>query len=75
MADLHVKINIPEGDEYSTGELAKATMKEVLPAVETLLKKDKELCKKKALYVRLGCRGDWPNLKPPEWNPDSEAQS
>jgi hypothetical protein len=24
---------------------------------------------KKSLYVRLGCRGDWPNIMPPGWNP------
>ncbi|KAJ8451410.1 hypothetical protein Cgig2_017801 [Carnegiea gigantea] len=26
---------------------------------------------KKSLYVRLGCRGDWPNIKPPGWDPSS----
>jgi len=33
---------------------------------------------KKSLYVRLGCRGDWPNIMPPGWNPLSgkeEAKS
>ncbi|KAG6431513.1 hypothetical protein SASPL_109592 [Salvia splendens] len=24
---------------------------------------------KKSLYVRLGCRGDWPDIKPPAWDP------
>ena len=27
---------------------------------------------KKSLYIRLGCRGDWPNIKPPGWDPSSE---
>jgi len=28
---------------------------------------------KKSLYIRLGCRGDWPNIKPPGWDPSSEG--
>lgn len=26
---------------------------------------------KKSLYVRLGCRGDWPDIKPPGWDPSA----
>lgn len=26
---------------------------------------------KKSLYVRLGARGDWPDIMPPGWNPAS----
>lgn len=29
---------------------------------------------KKSLYVRLGCRGDWPNLKPPGWDPEKPEE-
>jgi len=25
---------------------------------------------RKALYMKLGCRGDWPEIMPPEWRPD-----
>ncbi|KAF6983944.1 hypothetical protein CFC21_002025 [Triticum aestivum] len=28
---------------------------------------------KKSLYIRLGCRGDWPNIEPPGWDPQSDA--
>jgi len=28
---------------------------------------------KKSLYIRLGCRGDWPNIKPPGWDPSSDT--
>lgn len=28
------------------------------------------LASKKLLYVKLGARGDWPDLAPPEWQPD-----
>lgn len=26
---------------------------------------------KKSLYIRLGCRGDWPDIKPPGWDPSN----
>lgn len=26
---------------------------------------------KKSLYIRLGCRGDWPDIKPPGWDPST----
>jgi len=45
-----------------TGEhLAERT----LPAVLQLLQADEKLVGKKSLYVRLGARGDWPNLAEP----------
>ena len=28
---------------------------------------------KKSLYIRLGCRCDWPNIKPPGWGPSSDT--
>ncbi|KAK6119506.1 hypothetical protein DH2020_046748 [Rehmannia glutinosa] len=28
---------------------------------------------KKSLYIRLGCRGDWPDIKPPGWDPSTGA--
>ncbi|KAH0899434.1 LOW QUALITY PROTEIN: hypothetical protein HID58_049002 [Brassica napus] len=30
-----------------------------------LIISDKRLPGKKSLYIRVGCRGDWPNIKPP----------
>ena len=36
-----------------------------LSSIEALLGKDDKLVGKKSLYVRLGARGDWPNLAPP----------
>jgi hypothetical protein len=29
---------------------------------------------KKSLYLRLGCRGDWPNIMPPGWDPATGKQ-
>jgi hypothetical protein len=36
-----------------------------MPALEALLNGDAQLVGKKSLYVRLGARGDWPNLVEP----------
>jgi hypothetical protein len=42
-----------------------AAADQVLEGIETLVDADDQLCGKKNLYVRFGCRGDWPDLKPP----------
>nr|VDC98485.1 unnamed protein product [Brassica oleracea] len=34
---------------------------------------DKGLPGKKSPYIRLGCRGDWPNIKPWGWDPSSDT--
>ncbi|GLJ12419.1 hypothetical protein SUGI_0190630 [Cryptomeria japonica] len=39
-----------------------------LRALKYLIESDKELPGKKSLYVRMGCRGDWPNIMPPGQN-------
>lgn len=38
----------------------------VLRGVERFVDDDPEVCNKKSLYVRLGCRGDWPNIQLPD---------
>ena len=49
----------------------------MMEAVETLLrseaKQPTDLPFRKALYIKLGCRGDWPTIMPPDWNPDEEG--
>ncbi|XP_024518563.1 probable inactive shikimate kinase like 2, chloroplastic [Selaginella moellendorffii] len=40
-----------------------------LRALKYLIESDKELPGNKSLYVRLGARGDWPNIMPPGWDP------
>lgn len=69
-----MKVKTTGGESFSSKEVAQATVQEALSAIAALLDKDEELCKKKGLYVRLGCRGDWPNLKPPEWAPDADSK-
>ncbi|MCD7470121.1 hypothetical protein HAX54_009706 [Datura stramonium] len=36
---------------------------------------DKDLPGKKSLYIRLGCRGDWPDIKPPGWDPSTSPDA
>ncbi|KAK4486539.1 hypothetical protein RD792_006635 [Penstemon davidsonii] len=42
-----------------------------LSALKRLILSDKNLPGKKSLYIRLGCRGDWPNIKPPGSDPSN----
>jgi len=43
-----------------------------LSALKQLLISDKKLTGKKSLYIRGGCRGDWPNIQAPGWDPSSQ---
>ena len=43
-------------------------MQAILALMERL-KKDKKLPDGKRLYVKLGCRGDWPDIQEPSWVP------
>ncbi|XP_019427225.1 PREDICTED: probable inactive shikimate kinase like 2, chloroplastic [Lupinus angustifolius] len=52
---------------------AKNVAQACLSALKQLILSDKKLPGKKSLYIRLGCRGDWPNIKPPGWDPLSEG--
>lgn len=46
----------------------------VMDGIKTLLDADAEICGRKNLYIRFGCRGDWPNLQPPgEWKGELEG--
>lgn len=54
-------------------EYTRAVAQGCLVALKQLTLADKKLAGKKSLYIRLGCRGDWPNIEPPGWDPDSDA--
>ncbi|GMN30443.1 hypothetical protein TIFTF001_002795 [Ficus carica] len=64
-ADVVVKF--PGWDADHAQSLAQAS----LSALKQLILSDKKLPSKKSLYIRLGCRGDWPNIKPPGWDPSA----
>lgn len=71
-SDVHLKIKTSYGIDADTSDmdetaLAKELLPDLLKVVKATLDSENELCKKKSLYVRLGCRGDWPNIEMPEW--------
>lgn len=79
-ADVHIKLDrdvaaLPEKTA------AAALALKVMGSVEALLDRsfkiagDKGLPFKKRLYVKLGCRGDWPEIQPPEWRPEQDGQA
>jgi hypothetical protein len=66
----------PQRDAYALSEVTvratsvRATQaaqlaQQALHGIEAMLRADDKLVGKKSLYVRLGARGDWPDLKPP----------
>ncbi|KAJ4949984.1 hypothetical protein NE237_026816 [Protea cynaroides] len=69
--------NIKEGSQaYSNADVvvklggwdpdySKTVAQASFSALKLLILSDKKLPGKKSLYIRLGCRGDWPNIKPP----------
>ncbi|KAM3397228.1 putative inactive shikimate kinase like 2, chloroplastic [Capsicum galapagoense] len=54
---------------------SKAVAQAVLSALKRLILADKDLPGKKSLYIRLGCRGDWPEIKPPGWDPSTSPDT
>jgi hypothetical protein len=58
-------LSLEEKAQKATGQLIKA--------MNQLLKDHSYLPAKKRLYVEYGCRGDWPELQPQEWNPVLEG--
>ncbi|RRT54324.1 hypothetical protein B296_00028114, partial [Ensete ventricosum] len=72
-ADIVMKLGGWEPDQ------SQVVAQACLSALKRLTLSDKQLtgCNwirltgKKSLYVRLGCRGDWPDIKPPGWDPSS----
>ncbi|KAK6162186.1 hypothetical protein DH2020_002027 [Rehmannia glutinosa] len=84
-AKEEAKKNMEDGVEgYSNAEVvvklggwdatySKVVAQASLSALKRLLLSEKSLTGKKSLYIRLGCRGDWPDIKPPGWDPSTGA--
>ncbi|TXG54200.1 hypothetical protein EZV62_019456 [Acer yangbiense] len=68
-ADVVVKLHGWDADH------AKSVAQASLSALKQLILTDKKLPGKKSLYIRLGCRGDWPDIKPPGWDPSTGADA
>ena len=50
-----------------------ALVAKALSGLREVVGKDGKLAGKKSMYIRLGCRGDWPNLAEPGWVPPGDA--
>ncbi|KAI3900232.1 hypothetical protein MKW92_004134 [Papaver armeniacum] len=68
-ANAEVVVKIAEWEPNHAQAVAQAC----LSALKKLILSDKKLSGKKSLYIRLGCRGDWPNIKPPGWDPSAKS--
>ncbi|CAI9095281.1 OLC1v1031186C1 [Oldenlandia corymbosa var. corymbosa] len=66
-SNAEVVVKLGGWDTNYSKTVAQAT----LSALKRLILSDKELPGKKSLYVRLGCRGDWPDIKPPGYDPST----
>jgi len=70
-AEIHLKV--PPAADRSGEEWAADAAQATLAGVKQMLdawEGEGSLPGKKSLYIRLGCRGDWPDLKPPQWDPN-----
>lgn len=68
--NAEVVVKIGGWDATYTKTVAQAS----LSALKLLVLSDKDLTGRKSLYVRLGCRGDWPDIKAPGWDPSATSQ-
>eukprot|EP00271_Cylindrocystis_brebissonii_P022581 TRINITY_DN8739_c0_g1_i2.p1 TRINITY_DN8739_c0_g1~~TRINITY_DN8739_c0_g1_i2.p1 ORF type:complete len:373 (+),score=81.44 TRINITY_DN8739_c0_g1_i2:283-1401(+) len=59
-----------DGECEEGEESARLATEGVLRALKNLLEAEPKLPDKKSLYLRLGCRGDWPDIQSPDYNPD-----
>jgi len=73
-AQAEVQVKVLEGRDQA--ELALDTQEQILGALKVLLQREDDspgldLAGKKLLYIKLGVRGDWPDIRPPEWQPEA----
>ncbi|KAE8703422.1 putative inactive shikimate kinase like 2 [Hibiscus syriacus] len=68
-ADVVVKLQVWDADHSNS--VAQASLSDL----KRLILSDKKLPGKKSLYLRSGCRVDWPNNKPPVWDPSTATDA
>ncbi|KAI5656354.1 hypothetical protein M9H77_25147 [Catharanthus roseus] len=70
-SNAEVVVKLAGWDDNYSKTVAQAS----LSALKRLILSDKQLPGKKSLYIRLGCRGDWPDIKPPGWDPSDTDET
>ena len=67
-AEIHIAIAKDDSEAMTPPQVAEALIEQIMQRVAELVKKDEDLCGKKGVYMKFGCRGDWPDLQPPDKN-------
>ncbi|DBA68916.1 TPA: hypothetical protein ACH3X2_013278 [Trebouxia sp. C0005] len=67
-AEVRIALAKHSSEVMTPGQMAEAVVEQILQQVTELVRKDEDLCGKKAVYMKFGCRGDWPDLQPPDEN-------
>lgn len=70
-AEVRAKLQVSGGftKPVPVADKAKQAAGQLVRSITQLIKLHDYLPAKKRLYVEYGCRGDWPELQPKEWNP------
>lgn len=74
-AEIRIAIAKDDSESMTPPEMAQSLIDQILQRVEELVKKDEDLCGKKGVYMKFGCRGDWPDLQPPDENASLQGQA
>lgn len=67
-AEIHIAVAKDASEIMTPAQMAEALLDQILQQVAGLVEKDQDLCGKKGVYMKFGCRGDWPDLQPPDEN-------
>ena len=65
-AEIRVAVAKDDSEIMTPAQMADAILDQVFQQVGELVMKDQDLCGKKGVYMKFGCRGDWPDLQPPD---------
>jgi len=77
-SNAEVKVEMKKGKGFSdtgitTEQQAKAAVDQFMINMVNFMNSNPNIVNKKREYVHYGCRGDWPEIKPPEWSPVLDA--
>lgn len=65
---MRIAVAQNDADRLTAQQMAEGILPQILQAVDQLVRQDTNLCGKKGVYMKFGCRGDWPDLQPPDKN-------
>lgn len=74
-AEIRIALAKDNSEVMTPVQMAEAVVDQILQQVTELVKKDEDLCGKKGVYMKFGCRGDWPDLQPPDENANVHGTS